>query len=255
MVEGKKAEADDHRIRIAKKYKLDSSFSFEKALQVIKDEYVNSLDFDELTHFSRSIRGLANHVGCPRAHDSDAELNLTELRRFNSTQVPFLAKLQNDLLDKIFLIDKQQEIITALVFRHLIENLPDPKVPGVPATERWKDFWKAAVIKETQNQKNGTVGHPLESLGFKQSIVSVDNGNSDVTEQSTKGQKGLPYKIGAELYGLLSTNIHAYKNAKSNYQVRDDQWGEVTRQILKALIPKNFDTYGEVDWAAERLRY
>lgn len=38
--------------------------------------------------------------------------------------MPFFQKLQDDLEAQIKLNAEQQEIITALVFRHLIEHLP-----------------------------------------------------------------------------------------------------------------------------------
>jgi hypothetical protein len=251
-----KAHAQDRGVEISENSKLKSSFSTEKALRDIEDEYNECISTsEELSYFNRSIRGLANHVGCPKSHAEFARLNLQELRRFNSTQVPFLAKLQNDLRDEMALTAKQQEIITALVFRHLLENLPDPALYKGEATDRWKKFWKANVINEI-NQRNSTTSghHPLGSLAMDPKIV--DSSAGDITPTSTTGKKGVPYKIGSELYGLLSTNIHEYRaNARENYQVRNDQWGESIRKILKALAPQNFDPDGEVDWAAERARY
>lgn len=73
--------------------------------------------------------------------------------------MPFFQKLQDDLEAQIKLNAERQEIITALVFRHLIEHLPpNPYKNTTNATDRWLEFWKDAVIHE--------FGHPEEAAAL-----------------------------------------------------------------------------------------
>ena len=100
-------------------------------------------------------------VGCPEAHD-DPEPNIAELRKFHATRMPFFQKLQDDLKAQIKINAEQQEIITALVFRHLIEHLPpNPYKNRTNATDRWLEFWKDAVIHEFDHHPEN---HPLKGL-------------------------------------------------------------------------------------------
>lgn len=98
--------------------------------------------------------------------------------------------------------------------------------------------------------------HPLtsfhnDSTGSKR-VVDADN---KITAKSQEGMKGHVYRVGDELYGTLSANIHKYKGKEGGmYAVGEDHWGETLRGLLQALEPKNFID-GEVDWEKERARY
>ena len=67
----------------------------------------------KLTHYSLNLQ----------THD-DPLRNIAEMRKFHATQMPFFHRLQDQLQDQIKKNNEQQEIITALVFRHLLEHLP-----------------------------------------------------------------------------------------------------------------------------------
>lgn len=210
------------------------------------------------TSYKRKLREFTYQVGCAKAHE-DPKKNIAELRFFQSTQMPYVAKLQGDLQDQIRLNTQQREIITALVFRYLIENLPpNPYKLKTNATDRWQAFWKDMFIKQ---YKDSIGGHPIEGL-INKGIVESRNGQYDITDHSSSGGKGLKYRTGRYLYSTLSTTIHEYEGGgEGGYIVGDDQWGPPIRAVLRALIPKNFITdkkagnFGEVDWAAERDRY
>jgi hypothetical protein len=216
--------------------------------------------------YKDNLRPFTLHVGCPKAHD-EPEDNIKELRLFHSTQMPFFQKLQDDLQNQIKINDKQQEIITALVFRHLMENLPKPynAQDGGPrdSTGRWQLFWEDAIKKENDDKSKGT--HPLTHLhnyiSGEPRVISNEKGKEgEITEESIKGGKGQVFKAGHDLYSMLSTSIHKYKCggecSATAYAVRDDQWWETCRELFRALAPdeKNIKD-GEVDWEAERERY
>lgn len=206
--------------------------------------------------FTRNLRAFTLHVGCPRRHYEPCD-NIKELRLFHSSQMPFFQKLQNDLQTQITLNNQQQEIITALVFRHLTEQLPGLGNGG-NSTQRWQNFWKDAFRKEFTVQEENM--HPLPGLlnklcgeGKKNRVV---NEKGEIMEGVETGQKGQVFRIGQDLFGTLSTSIHMYKGgAKNSYTVRDDQWGEQYRNLFRALKPTDFKDDGEVNWEAERARY
>lgn len=48
-----------------------------------------------------------------------------------------------------------------------------------------------------------------------------------------KGRNALPYGHGKDLYDALTDSIHQYRA----FAVRDDQWGQMFRRVLNALVP------------------
>jgi hypothetical protein len=224
-----------------------------------------------------NIKKFALKVGCPEAHE-DAERNIAELRKFNATQMPFFQKLQDDLQAKIKENNQQQEIITALVFRHLIEHLPpNPYRNRTNATDRWLAFWEDAVKKEY----NDPTKHPLQGLVDEKIFPKlpaplvnpttnvpmtrgttgkiVDRDTSATAAIDERGEKAQMYRLGKELFGILSKNIHAFEGkGKEGYQIGSDHWGKAVRDILERLRPIEYDINGdtsEVNWTRERARY
>ena len=207
--------------------------------------------------YKRNLRAFTYYVGCSTAHEEPEE-NLAELQLFYSTQMPFFKKLQDDLHTRIKLNGQQQEIITALVFRHLTEQLPPSPYKGkTSSTDRWQEFWKDALIKENKDKHLGT--HPLtnlhKSLSGDRRVVDARNA---ITSTSQEGAKGHLYRVGVELFSTLSTNIHKYNGGQGVnggvYIVGDNQWGKTCRELLRTLVPIEIKN-GEVDWDAERKRY
>ena len=198
--------------------------------------------------YNSNIKDFTYKVGCPEAHQ-EPERNIAELRKFHSSQTPFFRQLQDDLKEQIQLNNQQQEIITALVFRHLLESLPPEhtRSGATDATARWREFWEDAVRHELRNPNED---HPLHEL---MPLSALTN-----TGTFSDGMKGLTFRTGRDLFGTLSTNIHKYKGGgRKGYNiVRNDQWGSQVRDILTRLIPKEFDnSTGEVNWEDERKRY
>jgi len=228
---------------------------------------------DRVRIFNSQLKAFTHHVGCPKAYE-EPEMNLAELRLFNATRMPFFQKLQNDLQAQIALNKKQQEIITALVFRHLAEHLPPrtrtnaslPRYDSRNSTDNWQKFWKEAIIEENNGYRisPGEV-HPLTNLqdmfaGSRGVVVtppaprSTVPGLPTITDESKKGLKGNGYRSGDELYAELSTSIHQYRLLSPDiYEVVGDQWGERTRNVLRALKPRMVD--GKPNWDEEYKRY
>ncbi|MCJ1461972.1 hypothetical protein MMC07_000572 [Pseudocyphellaria aurata] len=208
--------------------------------------------------YRRNVKAFTYHVGCPNAYEEPTR-NIAELRRFHATQMPFFHKLQEDLAEQVRRIDRQQQIITCLVFRHLLEHLPERKTS---ATSDWRTFWIDAYI-EAPKRKD----HPLHYL--------LDEGGKKLAgelEKKTKKEirnlpanwttKGTVYEIGNGLYSVTSKNIHGFKGDydRAIFDVRKDQWPKPFDDILEALRPKCFygeghELEGEVNWDEERKRY
>ena len=230
-----------------------------------------------LATYDTNIKNFTYYVGCPQAHDNPKR-NVAELRYCHATQMPFFQKLQDDLQTQIKVNNDQQEIITALVFRHLIEHLPpNPHKNRTNATDRWLAFWEDAVRTEYVHPTD----HPLKGLVNEKvfprlSAPLVDASTKQpVTRDSTGlpadrdfirgpfdevGEKAQMYRWGKELFGLMSKNIHAYETrGKGGYKIGSDHWGKGFRDILERLVPKEYDTDDDgnevVNWQRERERY
>jgi hypothetical protein len=215
--------------------------------------------------YNHNIKGLLYKVGCPEAHE-DLWLNIAELRKFHATQMPFFQKLQDDLQAQIKLNNQQQEIITALVFRHLIESLPpNPYKNKTSSTDRWLAFWEDAVRNASENPAD----HPLKDLinervFGKLGTPVVDPSGRSVTRDfkgpiDELGEKAQSYRWGKDLFGILSKSIYAYEaKDKGGYEVGRGHWAKGYRDILGRLKPIEYDGDGDisvVNWERERSRY
>ena len=178
--------------------------------------------------YDTNIKNFTYEVGYPEAH-TDPQRNVAELRKFHATQMPFFQKLQTDLQAQIRMNNEQREIITGLVFRHLIEHLPpNPYKNKTNATDRWLAFWEDAVRTEYVRPRD----HPLRGLVNEKVFPRLSNSLVDsstqqpVTRNSTGksvdrdfvrgtidevGEKAQMYRLGKELFGIMSKNIHAYE--------------------------------------------
>ena len=217
------------------------------------------------------------NVGCPEAYE-DPRRNIAALRQFHSTQMPFFQKLQDDLQAQIKVNNKQQEIITALIFRHLIEHLPpNPYKSKTNATDRWLAFWEDAVrteyVRPTDHPLKGLVNEkvfpplsdPLVEVSTKQPVTRTSTRRS-IDRDFIKGRidevggKAQMYRFGKELFGIMSKNIHAYETkGKEGHKIGSDHWGKGLRDILECLVPTEYDRDDDnnevVNWERERCRY
>lgn len=192
--------------------------------------------------------------------------------------MPFFHKLQTDLQAQIKLNNEQREVITGLVFRHLVEHLPpNPYKNKTNATDRWLAFWEDAVrteyVRSEDHPLKGLVkekvfpllSDPLVESSSKQPFTRNSTGQS-VDRDFVKGtidevgEKAQMYRLGKELFGIMSKNVHAYTtNGKEGYKIGSDHWGKGVRDILERLVPVEYDRDDDnndvVNWERERLRY
>lgn len=231
----------------------DVGEQFLEALHSLEDHYYEGLaSSGPWSDYKRNLQAFTLHVGCPKSHDNPEE-NIAELRLFNSTQMPFFQKLQDDLKTQTDIINKQQEIITAVVFRHLIEQLPE-RTENENSTDAWQRFWTRAITREMEYPKNMKHNHPLGHVhNILTGSLRVKIVNGKVADSI--GRKGLLFQTGQDLFSTLSSCIHMYNGTTGGeYAVADGQWGTPCRELLRALAPINFKD-GRVDWVAERERY
>lgn len=212
--------------------------------------------------YSRNIKAFTYHVGCPNAYEEPTS-NVRELRRLHATQMPFFHKLQEDLAEQVKRNERQQLIITCLVFRYLFEHLPNRNHPK-DASLDWKTFWKDAYIKGSQP---GTKGHPLEPLlndGAKTFAAQLNSASNINNQKAYQTANGTVYEAGNGLYSVTSKNIHGFYGHEDKtmtiFNLKKDFWPKPYNDILEALSPKCFqgkghDLEGEVDWDVERKRY
>lgn len=223
-------------------YELKPSHETSQAVRLMMRAYKNIQYADNWKLYKSNLKAFVHHMGCARAHD-DPEENISELRLFLSNSMPFIAQLQKDLQEQIEINKKQQEMITALTFRHLLEHLPPSTYTQKDASANWKKFWMDMVMKELENKRNNpraVSGHPLEGLVTDWRIMNPIPrvAASTITHTTALGMKGNVWRAGDELYATLSTNIHKYMGA---FVVRDDQFGRMNRDIMNALLRINFD--------------
>ncbi|CZR66540.1 uncharacterized protein PAC_16441 [Phialocephala subalpina] len=141
---------------------------------------------------------------------------------------------------------EQQEVITALSFRHLLENLPVP--PQLPPnsdpkdwpthTKLWKDCWREIWRNAKDDQIKG-VRTPMTQL-----------------RHDFRGELDDVNRAGLRMYKTLSDTVHKYcaKNvALSQVNYRDKA---IESQILKTLMPEHeFAKELDIDKERDRLRY
>lgn len=59
---------------------------------------------------------------------------------------------------------------------------------------------------------------------------------------------------GANMYRILSQNIHGFEQEEDAYSIKQSQWNNIEFQILSALKPR-LDNNKRVDWQKERARF
>ncbi|TKA36000.1 hypothetical protein B0A54_12224 [Friedmanniomyces endolithicus] len=214
--------------------------------------------------YKRNVKAFTYHVGCPNAHEEPAS-NIAEMRRFHATQMPFFNKLQQDLAEQVKRNEYQQQIITHLLFRHLLEHLPLRTHP-TNASENWMTFWKDACKKASDLS---TTDHPLKQLldltpgsdHMFNTLSQVTNVRNQIAQWT---KQGASYELGCGLYNITSKNIHNYAGDMDGYEsafkAGGHPWPKPLDDMLEALIPINFHpnnhaSAGEVDWDKERARY
>ncbi|KAJ9661278.1 hypothetical protein H2198_002021 [Neophaeococcomyces mojaviensis] len=184
--------------------------------------------------FNMKVSDFCLRAGSPATKHNPVE-NIHSLRAHLSRGSMVEAELRKELEELRKLTRMQQRMITNLTFRNLLEMLPPHSTGSSSATSRWKNFFTSALQNAQAQQANQTSNHPFVSILRKY--------------PKTKQIED----TGANLYGLLSTNIHHYSG---KFMVAEDQWNVLEVEVLKALIPlaQNQSDTG-VDWDTERMRY
>ncbi|KAI0009003.1 hypothetical protein F4779DRAFT_617979 [Xylariaceae sp. FL0662B] len=153
-------------------------------------------------------------------------------------------------------IQKQQQAITALEFRHILEMMPGRGKAPSPgqATNEWKDFWRKAVTAAYTEY----VSLP-PSRSPKSPLAAVLNNKFD---QARKRKNGLTWLLEQTeinqraliLYNTLSQVIHDYQSTEFSINPLVYSTGDV--QLLKMITPDPGNIVdGAVNWAAEYDRY
>ncbi|RBR25687.1 uncharacterized protein FIESC28_01650 [Fusarium coffeatum] len=162
-------------------------------------------------------------------------------------------------------IQKQQQVITALQFRHLMEHLPigvrdqwlasASKTDGVSEAsrwdrmkevEKWNEFWIESVkqifrsyMEDGAEAWEGSKGHepsPFAHL-LKHHLIRAGEKNNErdavhlLAHETDVGERV------KRLYSTLSQIIHQYSDA--DFEVNKLNFSPLDARILTALIPKN----------------
>lgn len=145
-------------------------------------------------------------------------------------------------------IRKDEKIITCLIFRGILESLPDPNQHG-SATFKWDNFLSNALDKARIDER-----HPLRGV-LERHRVNLTTG---------AGKERVMNPFGATLYRQLSTEIHQYlftrsSNNRSEFNFDENHWLIDQSNFLRAITPNAtyVDDVGntEVNWVEERNRY
>lgn len=172
-------------------------------------------------------------------------------------------QLQSFINEQSITIREQQQAITALQFRYVLEMLAGGGAapPRGQATLRWKRFWEQAVTKAYKKHISapGQTTSPLASLledSFKKAYKKKDSPDKyNEAEQIEWLLKETDISQRAKaLYGTLSQVIHSYSSDKFMVDARTYSPGDV--QLLESLRPdSNNVTDGTVAWTDELQRY
>ncbi|KAJ4128006.1 hypothetical protein NW768_008290 [Fusarium equiseti] len=162
-------------------------------------------------------------------------------------------------------IQKQQQVITALQFRHLMEHLPigvrdqwlaaaSSKVDEVSKAsrwdrmkevEKWQEFWLEAVKqifraykKNGREAVEGSEGHepsPFANLLKYHLARAGEKEDERDAVQLLANETDVGERV-KRLYNTLSQIIHQYSDA--NFEVNRLNFSPLDAQILAALVPK-----------------
>lgn len=170
-------------------------------------------------------------------------------------QRPDLDRVQRFLHEQAAVIQRQEQVITALRFRHLLENLPGEGCTGNTSTARWREFWNRAVRTAWESRGDPTPRSPLDKL-LREQFAKLEKTAKLKTEQEqlAKVLEWVTAKRAGSLYGILSQVIHGYQDGR--FIVNPQSYSPDDIAILEALIPEDGNIEdGEVVWERERERY
>lgn len=165
-------------------------------------------------------------------------------------------------------IRQQEQAITALQFRQLLEMIPGGGTPPTPgeATKKWQEFWMNAVTeayRQHLNPKPAIVPSPLIELMKREFCQAALQKNGRNDEERFRNQvHWLLYKRDISeraqaLFGTLSQIIHSYSPQEA-FSVSGLAYGPVDVKILGALKPKpkgGQDGDKWPNWSEEKERF
>ncbi|KID94649.1 hypothetical protein MAJ_09407, partial [Metarhizium majus ARSEF 297] len=180
-----------------------------------------------------NLRQLCYLTGANIAYSTtDTPWIIPALRAAVDSRTGALAITQGIIQQQSIEIHNQQQVITSLVFRSLMEQIPPVGMDKKSATSRWQGFWDKAVKVAEAKDDERNPEHPLRGI---------------LTPQLKNR--------GREMYGTLSFGIHNYRDCA--FFVDSTTFTALDSKILKALTPAgtSISEDGTVDWVAERKRY
>ncbi|KID84447.1 hypothetical protein MGU_08265 [Metarhizium guizhouense ARSEF 977] len=180
-----------------------------------------------------NLRQLCYLTGANIAYSTtDTPWIIPALRAAVDSRTGALAITQGIIQQQSIEIHNQQQVITSLVFRSLMEQIPPVGMDKKSATSRWQGFWDKAVKVAEAKDDERNPEHPLRGI---------------LTPQLKNR--------GREMYGTLSFGIHNYRDCA--FLVDSTTFTALDSKILKALTPAgtSINEDGTVDWVAERKRY
>ncbi|KAL9609957.1 MAG: hypothetical protein Q9167_005309 [Letrouitia subvulpina] len=210
--------------------------------------------------FQKNLRNFVGLVGSKKG-SLNVDKNLQILQDINESRMRYVATMQQTIQQLNKTVSEQQQVITALKFRYLLENLPGPAYAADDKLgERWKKFWgdiatyyrkRNEDAKQAVIQDSGAVEgeEALDSTNFKDNHTSV----APALDRLFEGRRESKYgSKGRDLYSDLSEIIHRYKG--NTYEIPELLFDPITSDILRALTPNQKEN-GNVEWSKEPLRY
>jgi hypothetical protein len=220
--------------------------------------------------------------------------NLQTLQAVNESRMRYVGMMQQTIQKLNRTVSEQQQVITALKFRYLLENLPGPAYTHIDTLSgRWRAFWrdittyyreretgaKTAVAEslaaaESEAPAEGVASAEGETAGGEDETAEREDATTAegtaATEGATANEDNHPStnpgldklfgrrfesKIEAKGQEVYSDLSEIIHRYKGNtYKFDDMLFGPVTADILRALAP-NLKKSGEVEWDKEPLRY
>ncbi|KAL2678994.1 hypothetical protein Neosp_009749 [[Neocosmospora] mangrovei] len=189
----------------------------------------------------RNLCTLGLHVGAnvPRWPTEPKPVTLmTALKNVINNEGPAVKIMLSNMEEKQALIQKQQQVITALQFRHLLEHLPRPlrgkevaaeKWDKMKEVDRWIEFWEGAVRQVYRWLASETnIGKHMK-----------------------------------DLYSTLSQTIHQFSDVEFTVDSLKLNFSPGDARLLEALIPESSgeedvaESTGDEDrkWKREFRRY
>ncbi|MCJ1439390.1 protein kinase [Xylographa pallens] len=155
-------------------------------------EYRLTHDFEVWWYaFQKNLQHFVSLLTSKKGHLKVDE-NLQTLRDVNENRMRYVAMMQQTIQELSKTVNEQQQVITALKFRYLLENLPGPAYADIDKFgERWKKFWGDIATYYRKRNENAKPAVAKDLGAAKGEVSAAEEAAPAEVEASVGGGEAL----------------------------------------------------------------